>query len=95
LELPPTGRGSASWDAVGSIDVPALLVLLGRRPGDWQSDDEFVSSVKTTLSKLGVADSARILHHAYVLATMNLHLFLDYPLSDVPPLTEFEELCSE
>jgi predicted acylesterase/phospholipase RssA len=72
----------------------AAAVMACRRT-DWASEAEFVSSVKTTLSKLGVEDSARIIRHAYILATMNLHLFLDYPLVDVPPLEEFENLCSE
>ena len=67
--------------------------VLARRPADWEGDGEFVSSVKTTLSKLGVETSARVLHHAYTLAAMNLHLFLGMPLVDVPSRDEFVRLC--
>ena len=49
---------------------------------------------KVRLSSLGVERSARLLHHGYVLAMMNLHVILGYPLLDVPERARFVELVS-
>lgn len=66
---------------------------LERKPEDWRSDGTWAASVKTTLRKLGVETSARLLRHGYSLAAMNLHVFHDMPLVDVPPVEYFTELC--
>lgn len=68
--------------------------VLARKPQDWTSDAGFVSSVKTGLSSLGVETSARILHHAYTLAAMNLHLFLGLPAVDHPDPGRFTAMCA-
>lgn len=39
----------------------------------------WAANVKTTLRRLGVDTSARLLRHAYALAAMNLHVFLGLP----------------
>ena len=52
------------------------------------------STVKTSLSKMGVDVSARLLHHAYVLAMSNLHVLLDYPLLPMPDRQRFVDLVS-
>jgi hypothetical protein len=54
---------------------------------------QWATRVKTSLSRLGIETSARLLRHAYALAAMNPHVFLDMPLVDIPPLDEFEEMC--
>jgi hypothetical protein len=66
---------------------------LAKKPKDWQSDAKWAAGVKTTLSRLGVDTSARLLRHAYALAAMNLHVLLAMPLQDVPPLAEFKAMC--
>jgi predicted acylesterase/phospholipase RssA len=66
---------------------------LTRRPSDWSSDGEWAAARPTDLSKWGVQHSARLLRHAYALAAVNLHVLLDFPLVDLPPLQSFEELC--
>lgn len=68
--------------------------VLNEKPSRWESDARFVSSVKTGLSKLGVETSARILHHAYTLTAMNLHLFLGLPLVEHPSLDRFTAMCT-
>jgi hypothetical protein len=40
-----------------------------------------------------VEPSARVLRHAYALASVNLHVILGYPLLPIPPLEEFQEVC--
>jgi predicted acylesterase/phospholipase RssA len=67
---------------------------LAKKPDNWQSDAKWAAGVKTSLSKLGVDTSARLLRHAYTLAAMNLHVLLGMPLRDVPPLAEFKTMCN-
>lgn len=53
------------------------------------------AAVKTTLVALGRPVSARLLHHAYVLAMVNLHVILGYPLLAVPGRERFDALLEE
>ncbi len=66
---------------------------LARKPADWVSDGDWAAGMPTNLNKWGVAHSARLLRHAYALAAMNLHVLLDFPLDELPPLSHFEDLC--
>jgi hypothetical protein len=50
------------------------------------------AAVATTLVGLGDAVAARLLHHAYVLAMVNLHVILGYPLLAVPERARFAAL---
>lgn len=59
---------------------------------EWAGIAEANSRVATVLSKLGDETSARLLHHAYVLAMVNLHVILNYPLLDMPPAERFAKL---
>jgi hypothetical protein len=52
------------------------------------------SGVKTTLARIGKADSTALLWHGYVLAMANLHVFFGAPLHDLPPRERFENLMS-
>lgn len=67
--------------------------ILAQQPPDWASDAAWAAGVKTTLSKLGVDVTARLLRHGYALTAMNLHLFLDMPLVEIPPLEDFVALA--
>jgi predicted acylesterase/phospholipase RssA len=80
------GRAATALDALresGGTDVEA----------EWTAIAKANAAVPTTLVKFDVATSARLLHHAYVLAMVNLHVLLGYPLLDLPALAEFEALA--
>jgi len=88
-------RFFADKDAVWPERAGRARRILEKRPADWISDADFVSSVGTNLSTLGVDTAARILRHSYTLAAMNLHLFLDLPLVDPPSLDVFVAMCKD
>ena len=72
----------------------AVTEALGDTSPRWTADARANSTVKTSLSKMGVDVSARLLHHAYVLAMSNLHVLLDYPLLPMPDRQRFVDLVS-
>ncbi len=51
------------------------------------------ASITTNLSALGTKDAARLMRHGFALAMARLHIVLNYPLTDVPSLSFFEELA--
>lgn len=59
----------------------------------WQKIAAANSAVPTTLTRFSVKDSARLLHHAYVLAMVNLHVILDYPLLEMPDESRFQQIA--
>ena len=59
---------------------------LGRRLGFGRQD------IALALRRLDVGPAAS---SRYALAAMNIHVFLDGPLVDIPPLEEFEALCHD
>jgi predicted acylesterase/phospholipase RssA len=73
----------------------AHLEQSGHDPDSWSTVAEANAAVKTTLSGLGTDVSARLLHHAYVLAMVNLHVILGYPLLDVPDRQRFVSLLED
>jgi predicted acylesterase/phospholipase RssA len=81
-------------DAAGER-ARAVLIALGETEPQWEQDATAnATQVKTSLSKMGVEVSARLLHHAYVLAMANLHVTLDYPLLSIPERKRFIDLVS-
>jgi predicted acylesterase/phospholipase RssA len=60
----------------------------------WRQVAQENSRVSTTLFGLGEDRSARLLHHAYVLAMVNLHVILGYPLLAVPGPERFTALLA-
>ena len=84
---------SVEWPQRAARVPAALSALDGMTRDEWKAEAKFSSSVATSLSKLGVATSARVLRHAYTLASVNLSVILDYPLLPIPSLAEFEEVC--
>ncbi len=68
------------------------LEKLGQDEEAWKAIAKANAGVPTTLFALSDAVTARLLRHAYVLAMVNLHVILGYPLYDVPPLADFEAL---
>ena len=84
----------ADKDAAWPDRAARARAVLTKKPAAWNSDSGWAAVVPTNLNKLGVDTAARLLHHAYTLAAMNLHVFLDFPLVQVPQLSDFEDLCS-
>lgn len=76
-------RARAALDRLGDSEA-------GRQ--EWQTIADEDARVPTVLSSLGNTVSARLIRHGYVLAMVNLHVLLDYPLRDVPPQAHFEEM---
>jgi predicted acylesterase/phospholipase RssA len=87
-------RSFASGHGPAADRAAAVVEALGDTQDQWAEDARGDSTVKTSLSKIGVDVSARLLHHAYVLAMANLHVLLDYPLLPVPSRERFSDYVS-
>jgi hypothetical protein len=61
---------------------------------EWRETARLNSAVATTLRRLPERATARLLHHSYVLAMINLHVILGYPLLDVPTREHFSLLLA-
>ncbi|MGD9705068.1 MAG: patatin-like phospholipase family protein [Acidimicrobiia bacterium] len=72
----------------------AVLPLIPGTREEWAATAAADTGVKTTLGKLGVYPVARLLFHAYVLAMVNSHVVLGYPLLEFPTLDEMERLVA-
>jgi len=87
---------AASTDPALQARAQAALVALGNNDADRRAWDQVVAAnteVGTVLGALGVGVTAALLHHSYVLAMVNTHVILGYPLLGIPPLERFEALC--
>lgn len=80
------GRAIAALEALQSSGGPDV-------EAEWAAIAKANAAVPTTLVKFDVDTTSRLLRHAYVLAMVNLHVLLGYPLLDLPPAAEFEELA--
>jgi hypothetical protein len=70
--------------------------LLGEDNRDfWSTEAAANRAVKTTLSRIDSERAQSLIRHAYVLAMVNTHVLLDYPLFDVPDSGRFAELVSK
>ena len=70
------------------------LAKLGDTEATWERIADANARVGTVLSSLGVEKSARLVYHAYVLAMVNLHVILGYPLLEMPDEARFTALVS-
>jgi predicted acylesterase/phospholipase RssA len=61
---------------------------------EWQAIADQNSRVATVLSSLGDQVAARLLRHGYVLAMVNLHVILGYPLLELPAHDRFEGMLA-
>lgn len=77
----------------------AALSLLSHEGEDtedrWEKVAEANARVKTTLFRIKAEISARLLRHAYVLAMINTHVILGYPLPDLPDEDRFRAMVRE
>lgn len=83
------GRARRASDARESLEASA-------EPDEpaWQAIAKKNAAVPTTLVAFGKEVTVDLLHHAYVLAMVNLHVILDYPLLDVPSRQRFSDLIA-
>ncbi len=59
---------------------------------EWKRASKDNAAVGTVLWRIDPDVSARLLHHAYVLAMINLHVVLAYPILDIPSRESFQEM---
>lgn len=62
---------------------------------EWKEIASSDAAVPTTLVRLDAEVCARLLHHAYVLAMVNTHVIVGYPLLEVPDRERFRALIEE
>lgn len=62
---------------------------------EWRRIATANAAVSTTLVGLSRKVTARLVHHAYVLAMVNLHVILDYPLVPIPRAEDLEALIEQ
>jgi hypothetical protein len=74
----------------------ALVALAesGLSEGEWQRIARLNSMIPTTLARIRPDIGSRLLYHGYVLAMINLHVVLGYPLLSVPDQTRFQALVA-
>ena len=74
----------------------AALAALGDTELIWEAQRRESAGIGTVLSRLGADRSARLLHHAYVLAAVNLSVVLGFDLpSPLPGIERFSALVRE
>jgi predicted acylesterase/phospholipase RssA len=74
-----------------AADAKARLLAAGSE-ADWKQMADANAAVPTTLVAFSSEVTARLLRHAYVLAMVNLHVHLGYPLCPIPGEQEFDDL---
>ena len=79
------GRAQAALTKLGDTAEPRK---------EWVSIAAANSRVATVLWGIGPAVGARLIRHGYVLAMINTHVILGYPLLDVPDHADFEEMLA-
>jgi len=87
-------RGSQdAHERARAAHAVAVLGDSAYRRAAWLRIVDSDGRVRTTLGKLGVEATADLLQHAYVLASVNLHVLLDRPLPDLPDRARFTALA--
>jgi hypothetical protein len=78
-QLLGTPAGERAQKAIARLDA------LGVSRDEWKRLARTSEGVKTTLAALGDDESALLIWHAYVLAAVNLHVLLGFPIPDALP----------
>jgi hypothetical protein len=98
--VPSTFADSDAWPERAERAKGALAHLLegstdpNATKKEWLAIAESSAAVSTTLLGLKPAVVASLLRHSYVLAMVNLHVILGYPLLPIPSQEEFEALIA-
>lgn len=101
FDVPDAFLGAqARWPERAARAAVVLAGLIGAEDEEdarkrWQAIADDNAAIGTVLSRLGIERTARLLHHAYVLAMVNLHVVLDYPLLELPSHERFAALAGE
>jgi hypothetical protein len=72
----------------------ARLEALGLSEVQWSKIAKGNRDIPTTLAPIGREDTVRLLWHAYILAVVNLHVILGFPLVDLPMRETFDALLA-
>ena len=99
FRLPDTFiRDAAQWPERAERAAAAVAALAG---GDeqaardhWKGVAKRSAAVATTLVGFSRERTAELMHHAYVLAMVNLHVVLGYPLEAVPDRARFDAMVA-
>ena len=97
FKVPRAFESSAAWPARAERARAALAHLRDETTeteADWVGIAQANTAVPTTLLGLKTDVTARLLRHAYVLAMVNLHVILGYPLRPIPSAEDFERLVA-
>ena len=73
------------------VRAEAVITMIPGSEATWADIAKENTGVSTTLGKLGPDVVARLLQHAYILAMVNAHVVLGYPLLAFPSLEEMRE----
>lgn len=98
FRLPDAFAGDAAWPERAQRAVAARDLLLDGEADPaaararWVKVAEENAAVPTTLLGFDKEKTARLLHHAYVLAMVNLHVVLGHPLLELPTRDRFRAL---
>jgi predicted acylesterase/phospholipase RssA len=96
-KVPRAFESSADWPERAERAQAALAHLqqgTSETEADWVGIAKANAAVPTTLFGLKTDVTASLLRHAYVLAMVNLHVILGYPLRPIPSAEAFESLVS-
>ena len=97
FKVPRAFESSPEWPERAERARAALEHLreqTAETEADWAAIAKANAGVPTTLVGLKVEVTASLLRHAYVLAMVNLHVILGYPLLPIPSADEFEGLVA-
>jgi len=87
-------KHSDSWPDRAARAASAMQ-MLGETEEEWKAVAARNSNIPTTLVAFTKERSAELLHHAYVLAAVNLHVVLGLPLPTTSPDRQaFERLVA-
>jgi predicted acylesterase/phospholipase RssA len=92
-EVPDAFIGRGDWPGRQQRAGQAL-VTLGDTRESWEEVARQDAAVGTVLCRLGSEVATRLVRHGYVLAMVNLHVILGYPLLPIPPVQRFKDLVS-
>lgn len=88
-----TARGARGDRARAALELLTVAEKTAAAEARWAAVAKQNSAVATTLVGFDVPTTARLLHHAYVLAMVNLHVILGYPLLEMPSKARFERIA--
>jgi predicted acylesterase/phospholipase RssA len=93
--VPRKFEGSTAWPERAeraAVTIDHLLRGSAESEQEWKDIAKDNAGVKTTLAGIAPEVVARLVRHAYILAMVNLHVILGYPLLEIPSREDCEQL---